>query len=107
LGGRSPGSRNKLSHRFLTDLLENWERNGAQAIELFRKQDPGGYVRTVASLLPRELSIENTTVKDVDDDVLDLMIEEFQRQLDQLEKPMALIESKPPKVTNGRPEESK
>jgi hypothetical protein len=107
--GRPAGSRNRLSGQFLRDLLADWQEFGAQAIRLMRIKDPGAYCRLIAGILPRELMIENTnsTVKDLDDNTLDLMIEEFQRRLGEPAEPMALIENKTDKVTNGRRSEEK
>jgi hypothetical protein len=58
LRGRARGSRNKLAEAFLKDMLEDWQVNGKDALERFRNEQPGLYVKTVASLLPRHFNIK-------------------------------------------------
>jgi len=53
--GRPKGSRNKLEEIFLRDLLEHWEANGASAIDAACEKDPVGYVKVVASLMPKKV----------------------------------------------------
>lgn len=53
--GRPKGSRHKLEEVFLRDLLEHWEANGQEAIEAAAEKDPVGYVKVVASLMPKKL----------------------------------------------------
>jgi hypothetical protein len=55
--GRQRGSRNKMSENFLRDLHATWERHGALALERCAIDDPSGFVRTVASLLPRQIDM--------------------------------------------------
>jgi hypothetical protein len=56
--GRAPGSRNRFSQRVLNDAIANWEKHGTAAMEDMRAEDPGGYVRAMFSILPKELTIE-------------------------------------------------
>jgi hypothetical protein len=60
--GRPQGSRNKLSEDFLEDLHETWKAFGLSALMAAAWTDPVGYVRVVASLIPRELEATITTV---------------------------------------------
>jgi hypothetical protein len=53
LGGRPKGSRPKIEEAFLRDFLDSWRRRGKDAIDRACDQDPMGYVRIAASLLPR------------------------------------------------------
>jgi hypothetical protein len=53
-GGRKPGSRNVMTTRFLDDLTASWEIEGASALARCAAEDPTGYVRVVAGLLPKE-----------------------------------------------------
>ena len=55
--GRPRGSRNRLSEAFLADLREAWERHGARALETCALEDPSGFVRTVAGLMPRHVDL--------------------------------------------------
>lgn len=60
-GGRPAGVRNRLSHAFLTDVMAHWKEIGPQALKLAYRNDPLGYVRMVAGILPREFTLEHTT----------------------------------------------
>ena len=57
--GRPKGSRNKLGEVFVTAMLKDFETYGTGAIELARMEDPLGYVKVVAGLLPKEVTGEN------------------------------------------------
>lgn len=60
--GRPEGSRNKLGKDFLNAMLEDFNGtdaegniNGIEAIRKVRENDPSTYLRTVASVLPKEI----------------------------------------------------
>jgi hypothetical protein len=63
--GRPMGTRNKLCNSFLSDLLDDWQKNGKAAIEIMRKERPGDYVRVVAGILPKALNV--TAEKAIED----------------------------------------
>jgi hypothetical protein len=52
--GRPKGARHKLTTQFLDDLAESWAKEGASALARCAAEDPTGYVRVVANLLPKE-----------------------------------------------------
>ncbi len=56
--GRPKGNRNKLTEAFLEALSNDFDQHGAVAIEEARTKDPMGYVKTIASLCPRELDVK-------------------------------------------------
>ena len=68
--GRAKGVKNRLSHAFLTALVEDFEQHGAEAIKICRVERPNEYVKIVAGLMPRELDITNNTLTDIDDSEL-------------------------------------
>lgn len=70
--GRPKGSRNKLGEAFIEALHDDFTTNGVEAIIRMREGDPGGYVRVIASLLPKEFKIETTS--DLTDEQLDARI---------------------------------
>jgi hypothetical protein len=70
--GRPKGSRNKLSEAFISAVHDDFAEHGAAAIVDMRTQDPGGYVRVIASLMPKEFKIETTS--DLTDEQLDARI---------------------------------
>ena len=53
--GRPKGSRNRLAERFLDDLHQRWEKSGADALARMAKDDPGAFVKVVATTLPHKL----------------------------------------------------
>jgi hypothetical protein len=57
-GGRSKGARNKLTSDFLTDLHAAWQEEGKAALKIMIREEPSQFVRTVASLMPREVKFE-------------------------------------------------
>jgi hypothetical protein len=60
--GRPVGDRNKLATQFFTDLYADWLEHGAAAIQQMREVHPTAYVRTVASVLPRELHVKAASI---------------------------------------------
>ena len=52
--GPPPGIRRKLEEIFLRDLHASWMDHGMQAIERALEKDPLGYLRVVASLMPKQ-----------------------------------------------------
>lgn len=70
--GRPKGSRNKLGEAFIEALHDDFNEHGPVAIQTMRDSDPGGYVRVIAGLLPKEFKIETTS--DLTDEQLDARI---------------------------------
>lgn len=64
--GRPIGSRQKLSEAFLTDVLENWKKDGKAALALACAESPMQYVKMIADMLPKEATLnvnETLTLK--------------------------------------------
>lgn len=77
--GRPKGSRNKFASKFFDDLLVDWDENGAAAIKSVREKDPSTYLRVAASLVPKELNINEGETS------LERMLEQYSiEELDQL-----------------------
>ena len=57
-GGKPLGARNRLQGDFLRALADDFEQHGRRAIVRMREEDPSAYVRTVASLMPKELEVK-------------------------------------------------
>lgn len=72
--GRPKGARNKLGEAFLNDFLEDWEENGAAAIQTMRAERPHEYVKVAASILPKELNVKVSEFDELTDDQLDRRI---------------------------------
>jgi hypothetical protein len=96
--GRPRGARNKLARRFLDDLMVEWEQHGAKALGIARREDPIGFCKMVASLVPRELEI-TTAAAELGDDELQQMIDMLREQLR-----AAIIELPQPKMIMAQPE---
>jgi hypothetical protein len=75
-GGRPLGSRTKLCKRLLEDLFADWQEGGQAAIKMMRVENPSGYCKMMASILPKELLFESGAVTELDDNALD-RIDEF------------------------------
>jgi hypothetical protein len=102
LGGRPRGARNKLSRKFLGDCHADWQEHGAKAISIMRREDPAGYCKMMASLVPRELEVTATAVAELADDELDRIIETLRAQIAQQQQvPMLTSEVVDAEVINN------
>lgn len=71
--GKPVGSRNKLQGDFMRALAEDFAEHGKAALVSMRTDDPSGYIRAIASLMPKELEISRP-LDEIDDDQLDAAI---------------------------------
>jgi hypothetical protein len=55
--GRPRGSRNRLADGFIADLHGCWERHGVAALERVATEQPEVLVRVIASLMPKDISL--------------------------------------------------
>jgi hypothetical protein len=55
--GRPVGSRSRLGEQFLLDRKTVWADSGEDALRRCAEEDPAGFVRVVASLMPRDLNV--------------------------------------------------
>ena len=80
---KSARARIKVCDRFLEELLRDFEENGAGAIKLMRMEQPSRYCAMVASLLPREISmdIEHSQLEQMDDTEIDNLIERLRNSV--------------------------
>ena len=69
--GRPKGSRHKLSERFFAELCEDWEENGRAALDRAREKDPAGYIRVVASFVPKDREQVANPLEEFTDDELE------------------------------------
>jgi Family of unknown function (DUF5681) len=68
--GRPRGSRNKLAEDFVAALYDDFRDHGAAAIAACRAEKPDVYVRVIANLLPRDMTIKVQQLDDLTDDQL-------------------------------------
>lgn len=57
--GRPKGARSKLKESFLAVMLKDFEEHGLDAVQKAREADPASYLRTIASILPKEVTGED------------------------------------------------
>jgi hypothetical protein len=81
-GGRPKGSRNRLAEDFVSQLSDDFRNHGRAAIESFRTEDPAAYVKTIASLCPKELKLDSAPA-DLSDDELRSQIKALAGELRQ------------------------
>jgi hypothetical protein len=68
--GRPVGSRNKLAETFLADVLTEWETHGAAAISEMREKSAADFCKMVASLCPKEMTLNvNNEIEMTDDEL--------------------------------------
>ena len=65
MAGRSVGCRNRLSEKFLSDLLAVYDKHGKAAIEDIAVNQPVEFLRIIAKLLPRKAEIEVTAAHEI------------------------------------------
>ncbi len=71
-GGRPKGARNKLGEAFIEALYEDFEENGVAAIQAVRAEKPDQYLKVIASLLPREMTLNvNNDIEMTDDELIE------------------------------------
>lgn len=58
--GRPKGSKHKLRSNFIDKLGEDFAQFGAEAIARVREEEPAQYLRVIASLIPKEVQIDET-----------------------------------------------
>lgn len=68
--GRPKGTRNALAESFLSALHADFQASGVQAVAAARVEDPLGYVKMIAGLLPQKLEIERVASAVSDDELL-------------------------------------
>lgn len=54
-GGKPKASRNRLQGAFLSALADDFDTDGKAAIVAAREKDPVGYIKAIASLMPKQV----------------------------------------------------
>lgn len=76
--GRPKGARNKLGEAFIQALHDDFNEHGIAAVQQVRIEKPDQYLKVIASLLPKEFTLNVNDAENMTDDEL---IERI-RQLD-------------------------
>jgi hypothetical protein len=66
-------SRNRLGEAFIADVYAKWTERGPAALDALIEQDPGGFVRVVAGLMPKEMIVKDD-LTDVSDEELAFIV---------------------------------
>ncbi len=80
--GRPKGSRHKLGEEFFKALAEDFENHGKDAIVKMRKDRPGDYIRVIASILPKDISLNVNEFDGMTDEQLADRLEQLNRELE-------------------------
>lgn len=72
--GRPKGARNKLGEDFLLALHADFQKHGVAVIQDVRTSKPHEYLKVVASLLPKQVEIKDSTFEDVSPEQLAALI---------------------------------
>lgn len=54
-GGKPKAARNRLQGGFLNALADDFDKHGKKAIAKARTKDPVGYIKAIASLMPKQV----------------------------------------------------
>lgn len=68
--GRPKGSKQRLSENFIAALCQDFETHGQTVINTVRAEKPADYLKIIASIVPKELTIKTETIEDMSDDEL-------------------------------------
>jgi len=77
--GRPKGSRHLLSQQFIDALQTDFTEYGEQAIAEVREKDASTYLRVIASIVPKEMTINEgeTAIERILDSIPDSQLAEF------------------------------
>lgn len=79
-GGSTKGYRKTLQGDFLRTLAKDFSKHGVAAIRQAREDDPLGYVRTIAALMPKEVELVRP-LEALSDDELGAIAEQLRSAL--------------------------
>jgi hypothetical protein len=77
--GRRAGARNKLQTKFLEELAVDFQEHGAGVIRIARIEKPIEYLKVIASVLPKELVVEQGVLADLSDEEIAAHLSLLQR----------------------------
>jgi hypothetical protein len=82
------GAKRQITNKLLREIFDHWneveeatgQTRGQMTLTYLFRSEPGNYARLIASLLPKDISIEHATA-DMDDAQLDDVIARIQERL--------------------------
>ena len=72
--GRPKGSRNKLGEAFVQALYEDFQENGVAVIEAVRTDKPDVYLKVIAQVVPKELTLKTDAFDGLTDEQLGIVL---------------------------------
>jgi hypothetical protein len=91
-------SRNKLGEKFIADAYAHWQKNGMAALERMFREDPSGYVRVIAGILPDKLEVD---VKHAITRIERVIVDHRPRVLEHVPADPVLTEASAPKLLSN------
>lgn len=81
--GRPTRGRDRLRNNFIVALADDFQEGGIEAIKAMRLTDPSGYVRAIASLMPKELDVKHQVnpLEQLTDEQLKAIVDATERYL--------------------------
>jgi hypothetical protein len=83
--GKVKGHKDRLKNNFLKALADDFVANGKDAIVRMRTDDPSGYIRAIASLMPKEMDLNHnlSPLAELTDEQLQTVVDTTERILNE------------------------
>jgi hypothetical protein len=94
--GNNGAARVKLQRKYFDALLADFAENGEAAIKIMRMEEPGAYIRVIASLMPKEFTVTDNALGDMSD-------EDLQQLLTRAQAMLKIVDVTPEKVALPAP----
>ena len=79
--GKPKGAKHRLQEDFVKDVQAAWEEKGKEAITMMIADKPGDFVKMVASLMPKDVTLNINDNSEMTDDELTRRIRDLAAQL--------------------------
>ena len=79
--GNNGAARVKLQRKYFDALLADFAEHGEAAIKIMRIEEPGAYIRVIASLMPKEFTVTDNALGDMSDEDLQQLLARAQAML--------------------------
>jgi len=79
--GRPKGSRNKLGEDFISALQADFKAHGEEVIATVRTERPQDYLKVIASILPKEVNVNQNALQELSDDELASILDAVRLQI--------------------------
>ena len=57
VSGRPPGTRNRFSEKFVSDVAAVWDQHGATVLEKMVKEEPARFAELCGRLIPKDVQV--------------------------------------------------